>query len=167
MPKLVGVFETPGPVKGVAGKLQGRGFRNLEIYSPAPFPELDDALDTKPSLVRLFTLVGGLTGLVTGYAMTIWMSLDWPIMIGGKPFASIPPYTVIAFELTILFGGLLTLVGLLAVARLPKIGLDSAYSARFSAEDIGLSVDCEDRDVAEVEALMRDSEAKEVTLVEA
>jgi len=167
MPKLVGVFETPGPVKGVAGKLQGRGFRNLEIYSPAPFPELDDALDTKPSLVRLFTLVGGLTGLVTGYAMTIWMSLDWPIMIGGKPFASIPPYTVIAFELTILFGGLLTLVGLLAVARLPKFGTDNAYDPRFSAEDIGLSVDCEDRDVAEVEALLRDSEAKEVTLVEA
>jgi hypothetical protein len=111
--------------------------------------------------------VGGLTGLVTGYAMTIWMSLDWPIMIGGKPFASIPPYTVIAFELTILIGGLLTLVGLLAVARLPKIGTDSAYDPRFSAEDIGLSVDCEDRDVAEVEALLRDSEAKEVTLVEA
>jgi hypothetical protein len=167
MPKLVGVFEAPGPVKGVAAKLQGRGFRNLEIYSPAPFPELDDALDSRPSRVRIFTLVGGLTGLVAGYAMTIWMSLDWPIMIGGKPFASIPPYTVIAFELTILIGGLLTLLGLLAVARLPKIGMDSAYDPRFSAEDIGLSVDCEDRDVAEVEALLRDSEAKEVTLVEA
>jgi hypothetical protein len=167
MPKLVGVFEFPGPVKGVAGKLQGRGFRNLEIYSPAPFPELDDVLDSRPSLVRLFTLVGGLVGVVTGYAMTIWMSLDWPIMIGGKPFASIPPYTIIAFELTILFGGLLTVLGLFAVGRLPRISLDSAYSARFSAEDIGLAVDCEDRDVAEVEALLRESEAKEVTLVEA
>ena len=167
MPKLVGVFESPGPVKGVAGKLQGRGFRNLEIYSPAPFPELDDALDSRPSPVRLFTLVGGLVGVVTGYAMTIWMSLDWPIMIGGKPFASIPPYTIIAFELTILIGGLLTVLGLFAVGRLPRIRLDSAYSARFSADDIGLAVECEDRDVAEVEALLRGSEAKEVTLVEA
>ena len=167
MPKLVGVFETPGPVKGVARKLQGRGLRNLEILSPAPFPELDDALDDRPSPVRIFTLVGGLIGVVTGYAMTIWMSLDWPIMIGGKPFASIPPYTIIAFELTILIGGLLTLLGLLAVGRLPRIALDSAYSARFSAEDIGLTVECEDRDVAEVEALLRDSDAKEVTLVEA
>ncbi|MBW2373896.1 MAG: DUF3341 domain-containing protein [Deltaproteobacteria bacterium] len=167
MPKLVGVFESPGPVKGVAGKLQGRGFRNLEIYSPAPFPELDDALDSRPSLVRLFTLVGGLVGVVTGYAMTIWMSLDWPIMIGGKPFASIPPYTIIAFELTILIGGLMTVLGLFAVGRLPRIGLDSAYSARFSADDIGLAVECEDRDVAELEALLRDFEAKEVTLVEA
>ncbi len=167
MPKLVGVFETPGPVKGVAGKLRGRGFRNLEIYSPSSFLELDDALESKPSAVRIFTLVGGLTGLVAGYSMTIWMSLDWPIMIGGKPFASIPPYTVIAFELTILIGGLLTLLGLLAVGRMPSAGLDSAYSERFSAEDIGLSVECEERDVAEVEALLRDSEAKEVTLVEA
>ena len=167
MPKLVGVFETPDPLKTVAGKLKGRGFRNLEIYSPSSFLDLDDVLDTKPSRVRIFTLVGGLTGVTAGYAMTIWMSLDWPIMIGGKPFASIPPYTVIAFELTILIGGLLTLLGLLAVGRLPTARLDSAYSARFSAEDIGLAVECDDRDVAEVEALLRDAEAKEVTLVEA
>ena len=76
-----------------------RGFTKLEIYSPAPF-DRDRRRGGSEALasVRIFTLVGGLLGVVTGYAMTIWMSLDWPIMIGGKPFASIPPYTVIAFE---------------------------------------------------------------------
>jgi hypothetical protein len=117
--------------------------------------------------VRLFTLIGGLTGVTLGYGMQIWMANDWPIVIGGKPFTSIVPYTVIGFELTILIGGLLTLVGLLAVGRLPRFRLDTAYSKRFSGEEIGLAVSCADRDVAEVEALLRDSEAKEVTLVEA
>jgi hypothetical protein len=167
MATLVGIFDKPICVADVAKRLRGRGFGDLEIYSPVPSHELDYALDDKPSRVRIFTLVGGLTGVVTGYAMTIWMSLDWPIMIGGKPFASIPPYTVIAFELTILIGGLLTLLGLLAVGRLPNLKSSPAYSSRFSAEDFGLVVSCADRDVAEVEALMRDGHAREVNLVAA
>jgi len=165
MPSLQGVFDFPGPVADAAKRLRNRGFTDLEIYAPAPFPELDDALDEKPSRVRVFTLVGGLLGVVTGYAMTIWMALDWPVVIGGKPYASIPPYTVIAFELTILFGGIFTLLGLLAVGRLPTLKLDPAYSARFSAEEFGLAVQVPERDVAEVDGLMRANAAKEVTLV--
>ncbi len=166
MPTLVGVFERPSELAQSIRVLRGRGYEDLEIYSPAPFEEIDDAMNPKPSRVRIFTLVGGLLGVVTGYALTIWMSLDWPIMIGGKPFASIPPYTIIAFELTILFGGLFTLVGLLVVGRLPFGGLPATYNPRFSAEEFGLVVGCQERDVAEIEALLRSHTAKEVTLVE-
>ena len=166
MPMLRGVFEDPSKVAEAARRLRARSVGDLEIFSPAPFPELDDVLDEKPSRVRIFTLIGGLLGVTTGYAITIWMSLDWPIVIGGKPFASVVPYTIIAFELTILFGGLLTLLGLLAVGRLPTFRLHKAYDSRFSAEDLGLVVTCAPRDVREVEALLREHDAKEVTLVE-
>jgi hypothetical protein len=150
MPTLVGVFERPSELAQSIQALRGRGYDDLEFYSPAPFEEIDDAMNPKPSGVRIFTLVGGLLGVV----------------IGGKPFASIPPYTVIAFELTILFGGLFTLVGLLVVGRLPSGGTPATYSPRFSAEEFGLVVGCQERDVAEIEALLRSHTAKEVTLVE-
>lgn len=169
MPAVVGIYDAPGPVAECAKRLRGRGFNQLEIYAPAAFPELDSALDEKPSKVRIWTLIGGLLGVVTGYAMTIWMSYDWPVTIGGKPFASIPTYTIIGFELTILFGGLATLLGLLVVGRLPygRFGTnDRAYSARFSAEEFGLVVQCRERDVQEVDALLRAHQAKEVSLVE-
>lgn len=165
MPDVLGIYDAPGDVAEAVNHLRGRGFSDLETYAPAPFTEVDDAVHEKPSRVRWFTLVGGLTGVVTGYAMTIWMANDWQIMIGGKPFSSIPPYTVIAFELTILFGGLMTLLGLLVYGRLPRTRIDAAYSARFSAEEFGVRVRCRERDVAEVEALMRSHHAKEVTLV--
>jgi len=170
MPSLQGVFDAPGPVADAAKRLRHRGFTDLEIYAPAAFPELDDALDERPSRVRVFTLVGGLLGVVTGYAMTIWMSYDWPVMIGGKPFAAIPTYTVIGFELTILFGALATLLGLLLVGRLPYGSFgknDKGYDKRFSSEEFGLVVGCRERDVAEVDALLRAHHAKEVNLVEA
>ena len=167
MPTLVSIFDAPGDVVTVVTKLKKRGFDDLETYSPAPFPEIDDALDPKPSLVRVFTLIGGLTGVITGFAMQIWMSLDWPTKVAGKAYASIPPYVIIGFELTILFGGLLTFIGLLLTGRLyPRFSLDDHYSPRFSAEEFGVVVNCGERDVAEVDALLRAQSAKEVTLVE-
>ncbi len=167
MPTLIGVYENPTRVAETVTKLRGRGFEKLEVYSPAPFDEIEEAVDPTPSKVRYWTLIGGLLGVTTGYFITIWMSLDWPIVIGGKPYASIPAYTVIAFELTILFGGIATLLGLLSVGRLPKVKIDPAYSARFSAEEFGVAVECPDRDVQEVDGLMRAHDAKEVGLVDA
>ncbi len=167
MPTLVSIFDRPDDVVTVITKLKKRGFDDLETYTPAPFPEIDDALDVRPSLVRWFTLVGCLTGVVTGFAMQIWMSLDWQVKIAGKAFASIPPYVIIGFELTILFGGLLTFVGMLLAGGLyPRFTMDKHYSPRFSAEEFGVVVSCRERDVAEVDALLRAQSAKEVTLVE-
>lgn len=167
MPVLLSVFEQPDHIADAARRLRARGYTDLETYSPAPFAEVDEAVDEKPSRVRLFTLIGGLLGVTAGYAMTIWMANNWPIMVGGKPFSSIPPYTIIAFELTILFGGVLTVLGLFAVAGLPRLSLDPSYSARFSGEEFGLVVRCRERDVPELEGLLRDHHATEVSLVEA
>jgi hypothetical protein len=94
------------------------------------------------------------------------MANNWQIMMGGKPFSSIPPYTIIAFELTILFGGLLTALGLLVKGKLLRWGKDDVYHPRFSAEDFGVVVTCQARDVAELESLLRAHGAMEVTLVE-
>ena len=166
MARLVGIFELPAQAAAAVKQLRGRGYTDLETYAPAPFPEVEDAVDPKPSRVRLLTLIGGLVGVVSGYAMTIWMANNWQIMIGGKPFTSIPPYTIIAFELTILFAGVLTVLGLFIFGGLPRFKLDPAYSPRFSAEDFGVAVRCREQDVAEIDALLRENDATEVNLVE-
>ena len=166
MARLVGIFELPAQAAAAVKHLRSRGFTDIETFAPAPFPEVDDAVHPKPSKVRLMTLIGGLAGVVTGYSMTIWMANNWQIMIGGKPFSSIPPYTIIAFELTILFGGILTVLGLFIFGGLPKFKIDPAYNSRFSAEDFGVVVRCSEQDVAEIDALMRDNDATEVNLVE-
>ncbi|MCS5635365.1 MAG: DUF3341 domain-containing protein [Myxococcota bacterium] len=164
MPTLVSVFDLPSHTAAAVRKLKDRGFDDLTTYSPAPFAELELAEDPRPSKVRRFTLVGGLTGVILGFAMQIWMSLEWPIKIAGKNFASIPPFWIVGFELTILLGGFFTLFGLLIVGRLYPRRLNEHYSPRFSAEEFGVVVTCEERDVAEVEGLLRGESAKEVTL---
>lgn len=103
----------------------------IETYTPVPVHGVDEALRRKPSFLKFFTLFGGLTGCITGFTFTIYTvyrwafestDVDWPygLVVGGKPPASIPAYTVIAFELTILFGALCTFFGFLLLARMPK-----------------------------------------------
>ncbi len=165
MPQLRAVFERPDHTAAAVTRLRGRGYEDIETYAPAPFPEVDDAVIESPSPVRLMTLIGGLTGVVTGFALTLWMSNDWQIMLGGKPYSSIPPYVIIGFELTILFGGILTVLGLFGFGGLYPRALDEAYDPRFSSEEFGVVVGCRERDVVEIEELMRANGAVEVSVV--
>jgi hypothetical protein len=131
------------------------------VYSPAPNHELEEALSHRVSPVRLFTLIGGLTGCAAGFGMTIWMSYDWPVVVGGKPIASIPPYVVIAFELTILMGALVTVaaVAFFSVV-MGKRGV--AYDPRFSDDQVGIFVPADSDQIASVETLLRNAGAVEV-----
>ena len=44
MPTLRSVFDRPDDVVQAVIKLKGRGFTDLETYSPAPFEEIDEEL---------------------------------------------------------------------------------------------------------------------------
>jgi hypothetical protein len=141
--------------------LRARGHRNLVVYSAAPNHEIEEALDHSVSPVRLITLIGGLTGCAAGFGMTIWMSLDWPLVVGGKPIASIPPYVVIAFELTILLGSLSTVAAVaLFSVLMGKRGV--AYDPQFSDDQIGVFVPAGRDQLGTVEQLLRSAGAVEV-----
>ncbi len=141
--------------------LRAKGHRNLTVYSAAPNHELEEALEHKTSPVRLFTLIGGLTGCAAGFGMTLWMSYDWPVVVGGKPIGAIPPYVVIAFELTILLGALSTVmaVGLLSVFQ-GKRGV--AFDPSFTDDRIGIFVPAGSDQRTPVEQLLRSAGAVEV-----
>jgi len=141
--------------------LRAKGYRNLTVYTPTPNHEIEEALEHRVSPVRLFTLIGGLTGCTAGFAMTIWMSYDWPLIVGGKPIASIPPYVVIGFELTILMGALSTVAAVaLFSVLMGKRGVP--YDPRFSDDAIGVFVPTTQDQIAPIEQLLRSAGAEEV-----
>jgi len=143
--------------------LKARGFRDLTVYTAAPNHEIEDVLKQPVSWVRLFTLIGGLTGCTAGFAMTIWMSQDWPLLVGGKPIAAIPPYVVIAFELTILYGALSTVAGMLILSLVKNIR-GRPFHPRFSDDRIGIFVPCAPEQTADVRALLTQAGSEEVTV---
>ena len=141
--------------------LRAKGYRNLVVHTAAPNHEIEEALEHKVSPVRLFTLIGGLTGCTAGFALAIWMSYDWPLVVGGKPIASIPPYVVIGFELTILMGALSTVAAVaLFSVLMGKRG--TPYDPRFSDDMIGIFVPTTADQLGPIEQLLRSAGAVEV-----
>jgi len=141
-------------------RLKETGERDFTVYTPVPNHEIAEALDHPVSPVRLWTLFGGLTGCFTGFAMTLWMSYDYPVVVGGKPLGSVLPYVVIAFELTILFGALSTILGLVIHAVTGT--RHGAFDPRFSDDHIGLFVPCPAERRQKVEQILRTSGAVDV-----
>ncbi len=137
---ILGVFaELDATVEAIEA-LRAAGLKRIITFSPMPSHDLEHALHPPQSPVRMFTLIGGLTGAATGFALPTWTSLDWPLVTGGKPIISIPPMVIIAFELAILFGALSTIAGLFINARLPRARAQVVYDPAFSSGNFGVFV---------------------------
>ncbi|MGE5304271.1 MAG: DUF3341 domain-containing protein [Alphaproteobacteria bacterium] len=160
---IVGTFRHLDSLLRAIKGLKEAGYQNLQSLSPIPHHAIDEALAKPTSPVRMFTLIGGLLGSTTGFVLTIATSLHYPLITGGKPIVSLPPFLIIVFELTILFGGLLTLGGMLVNARLPQMHIGPAYNPRFSEDRFGLWVGCEEKQYEDVIRLLEKSGAEEVT----
>ena len=159
-PGVIAAYRQVDAAAEAIRKLREMGHQDLTVFTPVPNHEIADAVRHPVSPVRLWTLIGGLTGCFSGFAMTLWMSYDYPIVVGGKNLGSIIPYVVIAFELTILFGALATIIGLAVHAILGA--RPAAYDPRFSDDHIGIFVPCAAEGRGEVERVMKSTGAVDV-----
>ncbi len=99
---------------------RGKGYREMEAYTPLPLHEVSEALGYKSHLPKI-VLAGGILGALSGFALQYWTSvIDYPLNIGGRPDNSWPSFIVVVFELTILFAAIAAVLGMLALNGLPR-----------------------------------------------
>jgi molybdopterin-containing oxidoreductase family membrane subunit len=164
---ILGVFAHVDTTVRALEELKAKGYHDLTVYTPVPVHEIEDVVDRdRPvSKVRLFTLLGGLTGLASGWILTAWSSLKWELIVGGKPPMGLPvspPYVVIMFELMVLFGGIATLIGMVTLGRLPQFRPSPSYDVRFTNDRFGVAVHCAAERAASVREILRGAGAEEV-----
>src|SRR5687768_12589136 len=135
---------------------------DIRVSSPTPRHELEHAIDAPPSPVRRYTLIGGLAGLTFGYWIAIWSSDYWPLVVGGKAIASWIPYTIFGFEVMVLVGGLATVIGLFANARVPRLVSTVGYDPRFAQGHYGVFAEAPPEKQRAIEETMRRAGAVEV-----
>jgi hypothetical protein len=107
---VLGSFGEPSAAAGAVRALKGAGFSDVRVAMPAPFPEVVAAIGKPRSRIDFVTFPGALVGLACGVALTVGTSLAWPLITGGKPVVSIPPFVIVIFEVTVLIGSLTNLV---------------------------------------------------------
>ncbi len=139
---LMGLFHNPDSALAAAGKLRGAGFDSPEIQSPIPIHGVEKVLGKKKSVIKRFTLIGAITGGLSGFLLAAITAVLFPHPTGGRPLITFPPYLIITYEMTILFGILATVLGFLISARLPAIR-ERIYVPEAAVDKFVVTVACD------------------------
>ena len=142
--------------------LRKAGFKEIRAYAPYPDHHIEHALGYGQSPVRVWTLVGAMTGAATGFAFTSWTSVDWPLVVGGKPIISIPAFIPIVFEMAVLLGALSTVIGLFVLSRLPNVKPAVVYDPEFTAGRYGVYIEADGSRLEEAKKIMNAEEPVEL-----
>ncbi len=146
---IAATFKTPNEIIIAAKKVTSSGFVEFDVNTPYPVHGMDSAMKIKPSKLGFVTLVTGLSGAAIALLFMYWtMSVDYPLVIGGKPFFALPAFIPVTFELTVLLATVSTVIAMIALFfRLPdnKHPLhDTEYMKSVSADKYGIVIESTD-----------------------
>ncbi len=118
---LLAEFDTPTQLVEAARKVRDAGYKKTDAFTPFPLHEIDEALGIKRSILPFLVLGGGIIGLLSGLGLQYFVHVyDYPIIVGGRPFFSLPSFIPPSYELTILLAAFTAVLGMLALNGLPQ-----------------------------------------------
>ena len=138
---LVGIFVYLDDVLNASQKLREEKIVIRNVYSPMRSPEILEAMQTKPSRIRVVSLIAAILGGCFGLALATYAHLRWNLITSGKPILPWIAWVVIFFEVLILISVLSTVSALLIAGRIPRINYGKGgYSPRFSGDRFGVEI---------------------------
>jgi hypothetical protein len=112
-------FDDEVPLLQAIKKLRENKETIIDVLTPFPVHGLDHALSMKRSRIPVGGFIFGLLGVILAFGFQAWVfTVDYPLIIGGKPFFSVPAFIPITFEVAVLFGGLSMVAALLIKSKL-------------------------------------------------
>jgi hypothetical protein len=159
---LTSIFPDAESLRRALARLDAAGLRGSDAYSPVGLPELEQHFPRRGSPLRFFMLAAAIVGGALGLTMCIGSAEVYGLILGGKHPATLLPYCVLWFELTVLFGGITGFTAIVSLANLRPDSSLPGYDPRFNEDRFGLHVECATDRAEEVTRLLRESGAEEV-----
>lgn len=165
---LLALFSNFDEAEAVVKELRSariKGFdvgEDLVVKSPIEHPEVEEFLGDKPVYVQWFTLAGALLGGLLGFYLISGAQANFYAQIkGGKPIVPFPPNFVLTYEMFILGGVFISVLGFLVCAGLPA-RRSPLYSAKVSEDQIGILVKSDESATATLKAIFVKHQALEI-----
>jgi len=145
-----------------AANIKGFSMKDLIIKSPIEHPEVETVLGDIPINVQWFTLIGACTGGLLAFFLIASAQANFFLQIkGGKPIVPFPPNFILTYEMFILGGVFITVLGFLICAGLPA-KRSPLYSTKVSEDQIGILVKAEESAIASVKTIFTKHKALEI-----
>ncbi len=164
---LLGIFEDEDVLLHAVAKVRGTGVKIHEVFSPFPVHGLDEALGYKRSRLPIAAFLFGMTGMSLALFMMYWMNgYDWPMIIGGKPYAPLPTFIPITFEGTVLVSAFGMVGTFLLVSNLKPYGKPRIFDIRSTDDKHVMAVDLvvnNKRGIEELSRILKEAGASEIT----
>jgi len=133
--ELVGLLAEYTDVNAVtkaAHSVRKAGYSRWDVHTPFPIHGIDPVMGIRPTGLPWLVLLGGLFGLFGGLWLQWYTNAhDYPVLVSGKPFWSLPANIPIIFECTVLCASLTAVFGMLGLNRLPTLYNPLFKSDRF------------------------------------
>ncbi len=139
---VLGVFNDEDVLLKAVSTVRQSGINIHEVYSPFPVHGLDEALGYRRTRLPIVAFMFGLLG--TSLALTMQFSmlgLDWPMVIGGKDFVSIPPFIPVTFELTVLLAALGMVATFMVISDLKPYKEPRLFDIRITDDKHVMAID--------------------------
>ena len=145
---VIAHFDNPGQLLKAAERVRDAGYKKWDCHSPFPIHGMDAAMGLKRSPVGYISGICAALGGAFAFWLQWWTSsVDYPMIISGKPFNSFQAWVVVTFGLTVLGAAAGAVFGMLIINRLPRWFHGNFYAesfSRFSDDAFIVSIDAED-----------------------
>jgi hypothetical protein len=140
-------FGDEGPLLQAVKKLRDNNEIINDVLTPFPIHGLDEAMSIERSRIPVVGFIFGALGAIIAFGFQAWVfTVSYPLIIGGKPFFSVPTFVPITFEVTVLFAGLAMVAALLVRSRLkPDIDFETE-EARITDDRFVILVNAPDQE---------------------
>lgn len=162
---LVGIFKDEDVLLEAVPQIREKGVKIEEVYSPFPVHGLDEALGYRRSRLPIAAFMFGITGTILALFTQTWMlGFDWPMIIGGKDHASLPPFVPVTFEFTVLCSAFGMVFTFLIVSDMKPYKWPRSYDIRSTNDKHVMAVDLESNKLskADIASILKASGAEEV-----
>jgi hypothetical protein len=139
---LVGVFDDEDVLMKAVENVRQKGVKIHEVYTPFPVHGLDEALGYRRSRLPIAAFLFGMTGTMLAIFTQIWMmGFDWPMIIGGKNYVSLPPFVPVTFEFTVLLAAFGMVGTFLIVSDMKPYKWPRQYDIRSTDDKLIMAID--------------------------
>jgi hypothetical protein len=162
---VVGIFNDEDILVDAVGNIRGKGVKIHEVFSPFPVHGLDEQLGYKRTRLPIAAFLFGLTGTSLALFTQIWMlGYDWPMIIGGKNHASLPPFIPVTFEFTVLCSAFGMVITFFIVNDMKPYKWPRQFDLRSTDDKHVMAIDLATNKLSkdDIKRILKDSGASEV-----